>query len=175
MFLSPRALKKYYISLNLCILVSRIRNHSKIALPMSSKKVIWVGFGFSNFFSTTRNDRIFFISRALKKYYVSINLCLLVGYTSKQPKIGVSMFSKKIILVGFGFSNFFRLLESTEFFFLLGLLKSYISAWTHVFWLVIQENTRKFGYQCPQKNLFGSVSGSRIFFDYSNQPNFSFF
>ena len=44
-----------------------------------------------------------------------------------------------------------------------------------VFQLVLQENTRKLEYQCPQKNLFRSVSGSRIFIDYSKPPNFSFF
>ena len=80
------------------------------------------------FFSTTRNDRIFLSSRALKKYYTSMNSCIIVGYTRKHPKIGVPMSSKKVIWAGFGFSNFFRLLETNDFFFLLGLLKSIISA-----------------------------------------------
>ena len=127
------------------------------------------------FFSSTRNDRIFFSSRALKKYHVSMNLCISVGYTRKYPKIGLPMSLKKVIWVGFGFSNFFRLLETTEFFFLLELLKSIISAWTHVFELRTRENTRKLEYQCSQKNLFGSVSGSRIFFDFSKRPYFYFF
>ena len=126
-------------------------------------------------FSTTRNDRIFFSSRDLNKYYISLNVCILVGYIRKHQKIGVPMSSKKFIWVGFGFSNFFRLLETTEFFFLLGLLKSIISAWTYVFWLVTQENTRKLAFNWPQKKLFVSVSGSRIFFDYSKRPNFFFF
>ena len=77
--------------MNSCILVGFTRERPKIGVPMSSKNDIWVGFGFSNYFSTTRNDRIFFTSRALKKYYISINLYLLDGYTRKQPKIGVSM------------------------------------------------------------------------------------
>ena len=85
------------------------------------------------FFSTTLKDQIFSSSRALKKYCISLNLWILVVYTRKTAKIGVSMSSEKFIRVGFGFSNVFRLLESTEFFFLLGLLKSIISAWTYVF------------------------------------------
>ena len=127
------------------------------------------------FFSTIRNDRIFLSSNTLKKYYISMNLCILVVYTRKHPKIEVQMSSKKVIWVRFGFSNYFRLLETTEFFFLLMLLKSIISAWTYVFWLVTLKNTQILEYQCPQTNLFGSVSGSRIFFDYSKRPNFSFF
>ena len=55
------------------------------------------------FFSTTLNDQILFYSSALKKYYISMNLCILVGYTRKHPKIGVSISSKKVIWVGFGF------------------------------------------------------------------------
>ena len=106
-FLSPRALKKYYISMDPCILVGYTRKHSKIGVPMSSKKVIWDGFGFSNFFSTTRNDRIFFTSRALKKYYISMNPCILVGYTRKHPKIGVPMSSKKVIWAVSGSRKFF--------------------------------------------------------------------
>ena len=127
-FFSSRALKKYYISIYLCILVGNTRKHPKIGVPMSSKKYIWVGFGFSNFFSTPRNDRIFLFSRALNKYYISLNFCILVSYIKTHPKIGVPMSSKKFIRVGFGFSNFFPLLETSEFFFLLGLLKSIISA-----------------------------------------------
>ena len=50
---------------------------------------------------------------------------------------------KKKFSVGFGFSDFFRLLETTEICFLLGLLKSIIFAWTYVEWLVTQEITRK--------------------------------
>ena len=139
------------------------------------KKIYLGRFRVLEIFSTTRIDRTFFSSRALKKYYMSMNLCILVGYTRKHPKIGVSMSSKKVIWVGFGFSNFFRLLETTEFFFLLGLLKSIISALTYVFWLITRENTQKLAYPCPQKNLFRSVSGSRNFFNYSNRPKLFFF
>ena len=85
------------------------------------------------------------------------------------------MFSKKVFWVRFGFSNFFRLLETTEFFFFLKLFQTRISAWTYVFWLITQENCQKLQYQCPHKKFFGSVSGSRIFIDYSKPPNFSFF
>ena len=126
------------------------------------------------FFSTTRNDRIFLFARALKNTYIGMILCILVDYSRIHPNIAVSKSSKKVFWVRFGFSNFFRLLETTEFFFFLGLLKSLISAWSYVFWLITQEITRKLQYQCPQKKFFGSVSGSRIFFDYSKWPNFSF-
>ena len=74
------------------------------------KKIYLGRFRVLEFFSTTRNDRIFFSSRALKKYYISSNLCILIEYTRNHQKIGVPMSSKKIIWVGFGFSNFFRLL-----------------------------------------------------------------
>ena len=56
-------------------------------------------------------------SRALEKNYISINLCILIDYTRKHPKIAVSMSSKKVFWVGFAFSNIFRLPETTEFFF----------------------------------------------------------
>ena len=126
------------------------------------------------YFSTTRNDRIFLFPRALKKTYIGMDLCILIDYTKKLTKIEVSKSSKKVFWVRLGFSNIFRLLETTEFFFSLGLLKRLISAWTHVFWLITRENTRKLQYKIPRKKLFGSVSGSRIFFDYSKRPNFSF-
>ena len=126
------------------------------------------------FFSTTLNDHIFISSRVLKKYHISIKLCILVRYTRKHPKIGVLISSKKVIWVGFEFSNFSTTLND-QFFFRLGLLKSIISAQTYVLWLVTLENTQKLAYQCPQKKLFGSVSGSRIFFDFSKRPNFFFF
>ena len=127
------------------------------------------------FFSTTGNDRIFLFSRVLEKTYISMNLCILVDYTRKTPKIWVWMSSKKVFSVGLRFSNFFRLLETTEFCFSLEFLKRLISALTCVFWLITQENTRKFKYEWPQKKFFGSVSCSRIFFDYLKRPNFFFF
>ena len=99
-----------YISMKVCILISYTRKHLKCGVSMSSKKVFLGRFRVLEFFSTTRNDRIFFSSRALKKCHISMNLCILVVYTRKHPKIGVSMSSKKVIWVGFGFSNFFRLL-----------------------------------------------------------------
>ena len=151
---------------------------------MSSKKVFWVRFGFSNFFRlletsefffflvplqrlisaltyvfwfitqelngncsnnvlkksflgpirvlkffwTTRNDRILLSSRALLETYIGSISCILVNYTRKWLEIAVSMSSKKVFLVRFGFSNFFRLLETTEFLFFLGLFKRLISA-----------------------------------------------
>ena len=97
------------------------------------KKIYLGRFRILEFFSTTLNDQIFFSSKALKKYYVSMNLSILIGYTRKHPSIGVSISSKKVNWFGFGFSNFFRLLWKTKFFFLPGLLKSIISAWTYVF------------------------------------------
>ena len=60
-------------------------------------------------------------------------------------------------MVGFGFSNIFRLLETIEFFFFLGHFQRLISAWTYVFWLITQKNTRKLQYKSPQKKFFGSV------------------
>ena len=139
-------------------------------------KISFLGpFRVHEFFSTTRNHRIFLFSRALPNTYIGINLCILVNYTRKHPKVAVSMSSKKVFWVRFGFSNFFRLLETTKFFFFPWLFQTLISALTYVFWLITQENPRKLQYQCPQKKFFGSVSGSRIFFDYSKPPNFSFF
>ena len=67
------------------------------------------------FFSTTRNDPIFLSSRALKKYYISINLCILIGYTRMHPEIAVSMSSKKVFWVGFGFSIFFDYSKRKKF------------------------------------------------------------
>ena len=58
------------------------------------KKIYFGRFRVLDFFSTTRNDRIFLSSRALKKYYISLNLCILVSYIRKHPKIGVPMSSK---------------------------------------------------------------------------------
>ena len=126
------------------------------------------------FFSTTRNGRIFLFRRALQNTLMGKNLCILNDYTRKHPKIAVSMSSKKVFWVGFGFSNYFRPLETTEFFFFLGIFRRLISAWSHVFWLITQENTQKLQYHCPQKKFFGSVSGSRFFFDYWKRPIFSF-
>ena len=137
------------------------------------KKSFLDRFRLLDFFPTTRNDRIFLSCRVLKKDHMSMNSCILVGYTRKHPKIRVSMSSKKVFWIGFGFSNFFRLLETAEIFFLLGLLKSIPSAWTYVFWLVTHESTRKLQYQYPQKKFFKSVSASRFFPDYSKWPNFS--
>ena len=55
------------------------------------KKSFMGRFRVLEFFSTTRIDRIFFSSRALKKYHISMNLCTFVGYTKKHPEIGVPM------------------------------------------------------------------------------------
>ena len=138
------------------------------------KKSFLVPFRVLEFFSTTRNDKIFLFPRAPKNTYIGMISCILVNYPRNHPNIAVPKSSKKVFLVRFGFSNFFRLLETTEFFFFLGLLKTLISAWSYLFCLITQEITRKLQYQSSQKKFFGSVSGSRIFFDYSNRPNFSF-
>ena len=126
------------------------------------------------FLSTTRNDRVFLFPRAFLEIYIGINSCILVDHVRKNPDIAISMTLRKVFWFGFEFSNFFRLLETTEFFFFLGLLKRLISAWTYVFWFITQENTQKLQYESPQKKFIGSVSNSRIFFDYSKRPNFSF-
>ena len=73
------------------------------------------------FFSTTRNDRIFLFPRALPETYIGMNSCIIVDYTRNLLKIGVSVSSKKVFWIGFGFLNWFRLLETTEYFFFLGL------------------------------------------------------
>ena len=88
---SSRALKKYHISINLCILVGYTKKYPKIGGSMSIKKSYLGRFRVLDFFSTTRNYRIFFSSRALKKYYISMNSYFLVGYTRKHPKISGSM------------------------------------------------------------------------------------
>ena len=129
-FLFPRALKKTYIGMDLCNLIYYTRKHPKIEVSKSSKKVFWVCFGFLNIFQTTRNGRIFLFPRALKKTHISMNSCIMVDYTWKHPKVEVSKSSKKVFLVRFEFWKYFRLLETTEFFFSLGLLKRLISAWT---------------------------------------------
>ena len=125
------------------------------------------------FFSTTRNDRIYLFPRALENSFIGLNLCILVDYTKKYSKNAVPMTSNKIFWVYLRFSNFFRLLETTEFIFFLGLLKIPSSAWTYVFWLITREKDRKLLYQCRQKKFFVSVSDSRIFFDYLKRPKFS--
>ena len=155
-------------------MVNNTRKHPKIAVSMSSKKNFLCRFQVLEYFSTTRNERIFLFPRALPGTCVMVNSCILDYYTRKHPKIAVWMSSKKIFFVGFRFSNFFRLLETTEIFFSLGLFLTLVSAWTHVFWFITQENTRKLQSKCPRKKFFSSVSGSRIFFDYSKRMNFSF-
>ena len=67
MFFSSRALKKYYISMNLCMIVGSTRKHPKIAVLISSDKSYLCRFRVHEFFSTTLNDQIFFSSSALKK------------------------------------------------------------------------------------------------------------
>ena len=80
------------------------------------------------FFSTTGNDQFFLFPTGLQEAYININSCILINYTSKYPNIAVSMSSKKVFWVGFGFSNFFRLLGTIEFFFFLRFFKRLISA-----------------------------------------------
>ena len=149
-------------------------NTRKLAYRCPQKKNFGLVSG-SRIFTTTWNDRIYLSSMVLKKYFISMKLCISVNYTRKQLKIRVSMSSKKVCCVRFGFSNFFRLLETIKFFFLLRPLKSIFSAWTYVFWFNTREKGRKLAYGCPEKKIFGSVSGSRIHFDNRKRPNFSFF
>ena len=139
------------------------------------KNKFLVPFRVLEFFSTVRNDQIFLFSKTLPETCFGINLCILVNYTRNHSRTSVSMSSKQDFWDRFGFSNFLRLFVTTEFFFFLGLFQRLISAWTHVFWLITQEITRKLQYECPQKKIFWSVSGSRFFFDCSKRPNFSFF
>ena len=80
------------------------------------------------FFLTTRNDRIFLFSRALRETHFGINLCILVHYTRNHPKIAVWKSSKQVFFVGFWTSNFFWLLETNKFFFFPGLSERLISA-----------------------------------------------
>ena len=61
------------------------------------KKSFMGRFRVLKFFPTTWNDRIFLSSRTLKKYYISLNVRILVGYTTKHPKIGVSISSIKVL------------------------------------------------------------------------------
>ena len=172
-FLFPSALQETYIGINSCIIVDYIRKQSNIALWLSSKKIFLGRFRVLEYFSTTRNDRIFLFHQALQETYISLKPSILVDYTRKHPKVCFPISSKKIFWVGFGFSNFYRLLETTDFFFLV-FLKRLMSVSSYVFQLITQENPQKFVYQYPQKKLFGSVSGFRIIFDYSKRPNFSF-
>ena len=68
--------------------------HKKIAENESIdalKKNFLGRFRVLEIFTTTCNDRIDLSSRVLKKYYISINLCILVIYTRKKPKIDVPM------------------------------------------------------------------------------------
>ena len=133
-----RTLPETWVGIKLCILVDDTRKHPKIAVSMSSKKDFWVRFGFS----TVRKYRIFLFSRTLPETCVDMNFCILVDYARKHPKKAVSMSSKKDFLVRFGFSIFFRLFETTEFFFFLGLFKRLESALTYVFLLITQAITR---------------------------------
>ena len=84
------------------------------------KKSFYGRFRVFEYFSTTRNDRICLSPRALPETYIGMNLCILIDYTRKHPKTAVSKSSKKVFMVDFGFSNIFRLLETIEFFFVLG-------------------------------------------------------
>ena len=124
------------------------------------------------FLLITRIDRIFVFHRALLETHLSINLCILVDYTSIHPKIAVLMSSKKIF-VRFQVLEFFSTTRNDRiflfpraFFWDLYHHKLMFFGWLH-------KNT-PIQYQCPQKKNFPSNSGSRIFFDYSKRPNFSF-
>ena len=124
----PRALKNSFIGMNLCILVDYTRKKPKICCINVVKKSFLCRFQILEFISTTWNDRNFLFPRALRKSFIDINLCVLVDYTRKQPKIAVWMSSKKVFWIGLRFSNFFQLLETTEIFFYLGVLERASSA-----------------------------------------------
>ena len=109
-FLSSRALKKVLYQHEL-MYFSWLKKKTPENWSTNVLKKIYLGrLRVLKLFTTTLHDQIFLPSRALKKYYISLNFCMLVGYTGKHPKIEVPMSSKKFIWVGFGFSNFFRLL-----------------------------------------------------------------
>ena len=130
-FLFPRDLHGTYIGMYKLMYFSWL--HKKIPENCSInfiKKRFFGPFRVLDFFSTVRNDRIFLFSRTLPETYVVIRLCILFHYTRKHPKIAVSMSSKKDFWVRFGFSNFLRLFETTEFFFFLGLFQRLLSALT---------------------------------------------
>ena len=195
------------------------------------KKNFWVGSGFSNFFRLPDTTEFIFLLGSLKSIISALTYVFWLLIQENTQKSAYRCPQKKNFWVGFWFSNFFRLPETTEFIFLLGPLKSIMSALTYVFWLVTQENTRKsayrspqkknlgrfrvleffsttwndriyfssrvlkkfyisislwilvgyakksrkLAYRCPQKKIYASVSGSRIFFDYLKRPNLSFF
>ena len=71
------------------------------------KKFFWVLFRVLEFFSTTRNDRIFHFPRALHETDIGINSCILVNHTREQPNIAVSRTSKKSFLGRFRVLEFF--------------------------------------------------------------------
>ena len=127
------------------------------------------------FFSTTRNDWIFIFPRALPDTCISVNLCIFVYYSKKHQKIAVPTSSKKFIFVGIRFSNFFRLLETTEYLFFLGLFQILVSEWTYVFWFIAQENSWNLHPKGPQKSSYVSVPVSRIFFRLIETTEFLFF
>ena len=58
------------------------------------KKKFLCRFQYLEYFSTTRNVRIFLFLRALLETHISINLCILVNCTNIHPKFAVSMSSK---------------------------------------------------------------------------------
>ena len=128
-FLFSRTLPKTCVRKHLCTLVDYTRKRLKIAVSMSSKNDLWV----LEFFTTVRSDRIFLFPRTLPGTCVSINICILVDYTTKNPKIAVLMSLKKEFWDRFRFLNFFRLFETIGFFFFLGLFQRLASAQTYVF------------------------------------------
>ena len=122
-FLFSRALPETYIRMNLCILVWTHEKTTKNCSIKILKKSFYGRFRVLEYFSTTRNDQIFLFSRTLPETYIRMNLCILVDYTKKYSKNAVPMTSNKIFWVVLRFSNFFRLLETTEIFFYLGVLE----------------------------------------------------
>ena len=122
-FIFRRALQKTLIGINLFILVDYIIKHPKIAVSMSLKNVFWVGLRLSNFLLLLETTEFFFSLGLFQRLIgIGMNLCILVDYTRKNPKIAVSMSSKKVFWVGFGFSNFFDYSKRPNFSF------SYISS-----------------------------------------------
>ena len=127
-FLFSRTLPVTYFGINSFIFVDFTRNHPKNWSINVLKKRFLSPVRVLEFFTTVRKYRIFLFSRTLPETCVRKNLCILVDYTRKRLKIAVSMSSKNDLWVRFGFSNFLRLFETTEFFFFLGLFQGLASA-----------------------------------------------
>ena len=69
-FLFSRALRETFMCINLCISINYTSKYPKIAVLMSSKKVFWVGFRFSNFFRVLETNKFFFFQGSSEDFYM---------------------------------------------------------------------------------------------------------